>query len=247
MGRSTFNHVHSLDIDYHLNRNTGLLGRIIERGNNSISFVLRAMVFNTIPTLVKVGIVTGCMYHQFGHVHALAILGTVGTYMAYTIGITSWQTHFRKDMNRLSQAASGRLSDSLLNYETVKYFDNEMHEGRAYEDMLRRYQDAAIQSESSLSLLNFGQNAIFTTGLTVLMYLTASDVVSGTATIGNLVLVNGLLFQLRVPLNFIGGLYREVQQALIDIVWSQGRKAKDRGRRGCHQVRPGDARERYRI
>jgi ATP-binding cassette subfamily B (MDR/TAP) protein 7 len=217
VGRSTFDHVHGLDIQYHLERNTGSLGRIIERGNQSISFVLRAMVFNTVPTLIEVGIVTGCMYHQFGIGHASAVLATVAAYVGYTIGITTWRTHFRKDMNRLSQAASGRLTDSLLNYETVKFFDNEAHEGRAYEDTLREYQGAAIRSEASLSLLNFGQNAIFTTGLTAVMYLTAADVVSGTATVGDLVLVNGLLFQLSVPLNFIGSVYREVQQALIDM------------------------------
>ena len=217
VGRSTFDHVHGLDIQYHLERNTGVLGRIIERGNQSISFVLRAMVFNTVPTVIEVGIVTGCMYHQFGMGHASAVLATVVAYVGYTIGITTWRTQFRKDMNRLSQVASGRLSDSLLNYETVKYFDNEAHEGRVYEDTLRKYQGAAIRSEASLSLLNFGQNAIFTTGLTAIMYLTAADVVAGTATVGDLVLVNGLLFQLSVPLNFIGGVYREVQQALIDM------------------------------
>ena len=217
VGRSTFDHVHGLDIQYHLERNTGVLGRIIERGNQSISFVLRAMVFNTVPTVIEVGIVTGCMYHQFGMGHASAVLATVVAYVGYTIGITTWRTQYRKDMNRLSQVASGRLSDSLLNYETVKYFDNEAHEGRVYEDTLRKYQGAAIRSEASLSLLNFGQNAIFTTGLTAIMYLTAADVVAGTATVGDLVLVNGLLFQLSVPLNFIGGVYREVQQALIDM------------------------------
>ncbi|KAL3789946.1 hypothetical protein ACHAW5_006564 [Stephanodiscus triporus] len=217
VGRSTFDHVHGLDIEYHLNRNTGALGRIIERGNQSMSTVLGAVVFNTVPTFIEVGIVTGCMYHQFGVGHAATVLATVAVYVGYTVGITTWRTQFRRDMNRLNQVASGKLSDSLLNYETVKYFNNEVHEGRAYEDTLRQYQDAAIRSQGSLSLLNFGQNAIFTTGLTAMMCLTAADVVTGNATVGDLVLVNGLLFQLSVPLNFIGGLYREVQQALIDM------------------------------
>jgi len=217
VGRTTFDHVHSLDLQYHLNRNTGTLGRIIERGNRSISFVLNAMVFQTFPTLLEVGVVTGCMWHQFGLSHATTILVTIGAYVGYTVGITQWRTQFRKDMNRLDNQASGKISDSLLNYETVKYFNNEVHEGKVYEGTLKQYQKAALQAQSSLSLLNFGQNAIFSMGLTTIMYLTAKDVMMGTATVGDLVLVNGLLFQLSVPLNFIGGVYREVRQALIDM------------------------------
>ena len=217
VGRSTFDHVHSLDLQYHLNRNTGTLGRIIERGNRSISFVLNAMVFNTIPTIIEVSVVTGCMGYTFGASHAGTILATIGAYVGYTIGITQWRTQFRKDMNRLNNQASGKISDSLLNYETVKYFNNEGHEGRVYEGTLRQYQHAALQAQSSLALLNFGQNAIFTVGLTTIMYLTLLDVMAGNATVGDLVLVNGLLFQLSVPLNFIGGVYREVQQAFVDM------------------------------
>ncbi|KAL7439357.1 hypothetical protein ACHAXM_009609 [Skeletonema potamos] len=217
VGRSTFDHVHSLDLQYHLNRNTGALGRIIERGNRSISFVLNAMVFNTVPTIIEVGVVTGCLYYQFGVSHASTVLATIVAYVGYTIGITQWRTQFRKDMNRLNNQASGKLSDSLLNYETVKYFQNEEHEGKTYEATLQKYQTSALQAQSSLSLLNFGQNAIFTLGLTTIMYLTAKDLMNGTATIGDLVLVNGLLFQLSVPLNFIGSVYREVQQSFVDM------------------------------
>eukprot|EP00571_Detonula_confervacea_P014898 CAMPEP_0172306362 /NCGR_PEP_ID=MMETSP1058-20130122/7442_1 /TAXON_ID=83371 /ORGANISM="Detonula confervacea, Strain CCMP 353" /LENGTH=753 /DNA_ID=CAMNT_0013018217 /DNA_START=20 /DNA_END=2281 /DNA_ORIENTATION=- len=217
VGRSTFDKVHSLDMQYHLNQNTGVLGRIIERGNRSISFVLNAMVFNTVPTILEVGVVTGCMAHQFGAAHASTILATIGAYVGFTIGITQWRTQFRKDMNRLNNQASGKISDSLLNYETVKYFNNEQHEGKTYESTLRNYQTAANQATSSLALLNFGQNVIFTIGLTTIMYLTAKDVMAGTATVGDLVLVNGLLFQLSVPLNFIGGVYREVQQSFVDM------------------------------
>lgn len=217
VGRSTFDHVHGLDIDFHLNRNTGTLARVIERGNASIERVLGMMVFNTVPTIIEVGIVTGCLYYQFGPSHAIIVLGTVGAYVIYTVGITQWRTQFRKDMNRLNQVASGKLSDSLLNYETVKYCNNEIHEGKEYERTLYEYQDAAIKAQSSLSVLNFGQNVIFTAGLTGIMYLTAINVAAGSATVGDLVLVNGLLFQLSVPLNFIGGVYREVQQALIDM------------------------------
>ena len=217
VGRSTFDHVHSLDLAYHLNKNTGALGRIIERGNRSISFVLNAMVFNTIPTIIEVGVVTGCMGYTFGVGHATTILTTIGAYVGYTIGITQWRTKFRKDMNRLNNEASGRISDSLLNYETVKYFNNEVHEGKTYESTLQKYQTSALQAQSSLALLNFGQSAIFTVGLTTIMYLTAKDVLTGSATVGDLVLVNGLLFQLSVPLNFIGSIYREVQQSFVDM------------------------------
>ena len=120
-------------------------------------------------------------------------------------------------MNRLENEASGRVVDSLLNYETVKYFNNEVHEGVQYEERLTGYQQAALKAQSSLSLLNFGQNAIFSTGLTAIMYLTCGDILAGTATVGDLVLVNGLLFQLSIPLNFIGSVYREVRQAMIDM------------------------------
>ena len=217
VGRTTFDHVHQLDMSFHLNRNTGTLGRIIERGNRSISFTLNALVFQAIPTCVEVTAVTGCMYYTFGSYHAASVLATIGAYVSYTVGITQWRTQFRKDMNTSENEASGRLSDSLLNYETVKYFNNEVHEGKVYETTLKKYQDAALRAQSSLSLLNFGQNAIFTVGLTTVMYLTACDVMSGNATVGDLVLVNGLLFQLSVPLNFIGSVYREVRQALIDM------------------------------
>jgi len=161
--------------------------------------------------------VTGLMGYHFGPQHASVILATILAYTGYTFGITQWRTQFRRDMNRLENEASGRVVDSLINYETVQYFNNAEHEGRRYEESLRGYQKAALQAQESLSLLNFGQAAIFSVGLTSIMYLTAQNVIDGTATVGDLVLVNGLLFQLSVPLNFIGSVYREVRQALIDM------------------------------
>ena len=217
VGRSVFNHVHSLDMQFHLTRNTGQLSRVLDRGNRSISFVLNAMVFNIVPTTLEVGVVTGLMAYNFGSAHASVVLATIGAYTAVTVGITQWRTQFRRDMNRLENEASGRVVDSLLNYETVKYFNNETHEGVQYEKRLTGYQQAALKAQSSLSLLNFGQNAIFSAGLTGIMYLTCGDILAGTATVGDLVLVNGLLFQLSIPLNFIGSVYREVRQALIDM------------------------------
>ena len=217
VGRSTFDHVHSLDLQYHLNRNTGALSRILERGSRSISFALNAMVFNTVPTLLEVAVVAALMFRKFGIGHSLTVLMTIFIYSAFTIFVTQWRSSIRKDMNALENKASGKISDSLLNYETVKYFNNEVHEGQTYESTLHSYQKMALKASASLSLLNFGQNAIFSMGLTVIMYLTLRDVKRGLATMGDLVLVNGLLFQISVPLNFIGWVYQELRQSFIDM------------------------------
>lgn len=217
VGRSVFDHVHQLDLNFHLTKNTGQVSRVLDRGNRSISFVLNAMVFTILPTTVEVGLVTSLVGYQFGSAHAAAVLMTIAAYTGYTIGITQWRTQFRRDMNRLENQASGRVVDSLVNYETVQYFNNLKHEGDRYEASLKGYQQAALQAQTSLSLLNFGQVTIFSIGLTGIMYLTAQQVIQGTASVGDLVLVNGLLFQLSVPLNFIGQVYREVRQSLLDM------------------------------
>ncbi len=217
VGRSVFEHVHKLDMTFHLSRNTGTLTRILDRGNRSITFVMNAMVFNVVPTTLEVGVVTGLMAYEFGMMHSAVVLGTIGAYTGFTMGITTWRTQFRRDMNRLENEASGKVVDSLLNYETVKYFNNEKHESKRYAESLSGYQKAALQAQTSLSLLNFGQNAIFSAGLTAIMYLTCEKIMAGQASVGDLVLVNGLLFQLSIPLNFIGSVYREVKQALVDM------------------------------
>lgn len=161
---------------------------------------------------VEVGVVMGLMYRKFGAMHALTVLLTIITYSSYTILVTTWRSSIRKDMIGLENKASGKVSDSLLNYETVKYFGQEVHEGDSYEATLRKYQKMALKATSSLSALNFGQNAIFSIGLVNIMFLTLSNLKAGSATVGDLVLVNGLLFQLSVPLNFIGWIYQEVRQ-----------------------------------
>jgi len=217
VGRSVFQHVQTLDMQFHLSKNTGKVSRILDRGNRSISFVCDAMVFHAAPTTVEVGLVTGLVYYQFGLSHASVVLGTIATYTAFTAGITQWRTKFRRDMNRLENQASSRVVDSLVNYETVQYFNNLPHEVDRYEESLKGYQKAAIQAQQSLSLLNFGQGAILSVGMTGIMILTAQQIVDGTATVGDLVLVNGLLFQLSVPLNFIGSVYRGVSQSLLDM------------------------------
>ncbi|KAG7344705.1 ABC transporter ATP-binding protein [Nitzschia inconspicua] len=217
VGRNVFRHVHTLDLQFHLQKNTGKVSRILDRGNRSISFVLNAMVFNIIPTTVEVGLVTSLVYFQFGISHAAVVLATITAYTTYTVAITQWRTQFRRDMNRLENQASSRVVDSLVNYETVQYCNNLQHEVDRYEESLKGYQKAALQSQQSLSLLNFGQAAIFSVGLTGVMMLTAQQILNGTATVGDLVLVNGLLFQLSVPLNFIGSVYREVRLSLLDM------------------------------
>ena len=217
VGRSIFDHVHKLDLQFHLSRNTGQLSRVLDRGNRSISFTLNAMVFNIVPTILEVSVVMGLLGYHFGVAHAGVVFGTIITYTGYTVGVTQWRTKFRRDMNRLENEASGRVVDSLLNFETVQYFNNALHEGERYEKSLSGYQAASLQAQQSLSMLNFGQAAIFSGGLTIIMYLTTDQIFNGTATIGDLVLVNGLLFQLSVPLNFIGSVYREVRQSLVDM------------------------------
>ena len=198
VARQTFDHVHQQDLQFHLNRNTGQLSRILDRGQRSIAFVLNAMVFHVGPTALEVTLVTALLAHQCGSAHVGVVLGTVIAYTGFTVAVTSWRTQFRREMNRLDNQANGRVVDSLLNYETVQYFNNARHEGERYETSLRGYQQAALENQSSLSLLNAGQATIFSIGLTAVMWLTAQQIVQGTATVGDLVLVNGLLFQLSV-------------------------------------------------
>lgn len=217
VARDVFVHLHNLDLTFHLNRQTGALSRVIDRGGRSIDFVLRAMVFNVVPTIFEIVLVASILGNKFGTPYALVTVGTLAAYTTFTIGITSWRTKFRKDMNRLENEASSQAVDSLINYETVKYFNNEEFEANRYDVSLGGYQQAALKTQTSLSMLNFGQNVIFSAGLSAAMILGAQGVRSGTMSVGDLILVNGLLFQLSVPLNFVGSVYREVRQALVDM------------------------------
>lgn len=199
IGLRTYDHViRILDLQYHLSRNTGQLSRILDRGQRSISFLLNSMVFNVIPTSLEMLLVTGLLTYQFGITHGIVVISTVVSYTIFTFSITSWRTKFRKEMNYLENQASTRVIDSLINYETIHYFNNVTHECYRYEQSLIGYQKASIESQNSLSLLNFGQASIFSVGITLIMYLTSQQIINGTATIGDLVLVNGLLFQLSV-------------------------------------------------
>jgi ATP-binding cassette subfamily B (MDR/TAP) protein 7 len=210
-----FSHLHALDLSYHQATNTGVVSRVIDRGGRSIQYVLSSMVFNVAPTILEITLVSGILAKTSNWQYSAVCFGTIAAYSAYTIGVTQWRTQFRRAMIRKENEASAQVSDSLVNFETVKYFNNEEVEAQRYDSSLKGYQKAALRTQTSLSTLNFGQQAIFSVGLTGIMALAAQDILAGTATVGDLVLVNGLLFQLAIPLNFVGSTYREVCPDLI--------------------------------
>ena len=212
-----FTHLHNLDLGFHLSRQTGAVSRVIDRGSRGINFVLSSMIFNIAPTALEVLMVAGILAYKCGSAFAALTGVTIAAYTAFTFAITSWRTQFRRQMNRAESQASSRAVDSLINYETVKYFDAEEHERRRYDECQRVYERAAVETQRSLSLLNFGQSAIFSTALGAAMLLSARGVARGELSIGDLVMVNGLLLQLSLPLNFLGSVYRETKQSFIDM------------------------------
>jgi ATP-binding cassette, subfamily B, heavy metal transporter len=214
---AVFRHLHSLSLRFHLERQTGGMSRDIERGVRGINTLLGYTLYSILPTLVEISLVIGILIAKYEPSFALIALGTLTIYIAYSVSVTEWRTKFRRQMNEEDSRANTRAIDSLINYETVKYFGNEEHEARRYDENLQRYERAALKSQTSLSTLNSGQAAIIAVGVVLIMWRATAGVVAGTMTIGDLVLVNAFLIQLYIPLNFLGVLYREIKQALADM------------------------------
>ncbi|MBL8665211.1 MAG: ABC transporter ATP-binding protein/permease [Candidatus Odyssella sp.] len=213
----TFRHLHALSLRYHLERQTGGLSRAIERGTKGIENLLSWTLFTIFPTIVEILLVTVVLWAMLDAWFALIVLVTVAVYAAYTVAVTEWRIKYRRQLNESDSDASTKAIDSLLNYETVKYFGNEEHEANRFDKAMRRYERAAVLSDQSLSLLNVGQGFIIAVGLTLVMYRAGAGVVAGTMTVGEFVLVNAYLLQLYQPLNMLGFMYREVKQALVDM------------------------------
>ncbi|HJW53915.1 MAG TPA: ABC transporter ATP-binding protein/permease [Burkholderiaceae bacterium] len=212
-----FRHLHALSLRFHLNRQTGGMSRDIERGTRGISSLVSYTLFSILPTLVEITLVIGYLVLHYDLWFSIIAFTALAIYIAYTIVVTEWRTHFRRTMNDLDSKANTKAIDSLINYETVKYFSNEDYEARRYDEGLQRYESAAVKSQTSLSILNTGQSLIIATAVTLILWRATQGVIDGKMTLGDLVLVNAFMIQLYIPLNFLGVLYREIKQSLADM------------------------------
>lgn len=217
VGVRVFDHLHSLSLRFHLDRQTGGLSRIIERGTKAIEFLLTFMLFNIVPMAIELLLVCAVLWSLYDVSFAVVTLLVITIYVAWTLIFTEFRIKLRKRMNQSDQQAHGRAVDSLLNYETVKYFGNEQHESDRFSGAMKRYEDAAVRSRTSLSVLNVGQGFIIAVGLTLVMYLAAKGIDQGHMTAGDFVTVNAYLIQLYLPLDFLGFVYREIRQSLVDM------------------------------
>jgi ATP-binding cassette subfamily B protein len=217
LAKRTFRHLHALSLRFHLERRTGGLNRVIERGVTGVDTIVRMAILNSIPTAVELVMICGLVAYYFGWIYVVVVFLTVAFYVTFTFWASERRISIRRDMNESDTEAHSKAVDSLLNYETVKYFGNEELEARRFDSSMARYEKAAIRTYTSLGALNSGQAIIFTLGTVVCMLLAARDVTSGALTIGGFVMINAILMQLYVPLNFMGMVYREIKQGLIDI------------------------------
>ncbi|HUX89414.1 MAG TPA: ABC transporter ATP-binding protein/permease [Gallionellaceae bacterium] len=212
-----FIHLHSLSLRFHLDRQTGGMSRDIERGTKGISFLLTFLLFNILPTLLEIALVAIILFSKYSAWFAVITFATLLLYIAYTLMITEWRMVFRREMNEMDSKANTRAIDSLINYETVKYFGNEKFEAHRFDEHMEKWESSAVQNQTSLAALNAGQSAIIALGVTALMLLAAHEVVDGRMTVGDLVLVNVFLIQLYQPMHFLGFVYREIKSSLIDM------------------------------
>ncbi|MBM3391724.1 MAG: ABC transporter ATP-binding protein/permease [Betaproteobacteria bacterium] len=223
-----FRHLHALSLRFHLERQTGGLTRDIERGTRSIGTLISYTIYSILPTLVEVGLVIGILATRYEASFAWITVGALVVYVTFTVLITNWRTRLRREVNEIDSAANSRAIDSLLNYETVKYFNNEDFEASRYDQQMQKWESAQVRSQVSLSFLNLGQAAIIAVAVTLIMWRASVGVSNGSMTVGDIVLVNGLLIQLYIPLNWLGVLYREIRQALTDIERMFALKAEHR-------------------
>ena len=217
ISRRVLKHLYSLSLSYHLDRKTGGVTRDLERGTNSLSSILNYLVFNIIPTAAEFTFVAIILLGKYEPQFAIVTFSTVALYVAFTLLVTNWRMHFRHEMNLHESTASGYAVDGMLNYETVKYFTNEEYELKQYDETLNQWEGAAVKSQVSMSMLNFGQGAVIAVGVTMMMIYAAQGVVDGVMTLGDLVLVNTMMLQLFVPLNFLGIIYRALKYSLADM------------------------------
>ena len=212
-----FKHLHSLSLQFHLTRQTGGLSRFIDRGTKGIEFLLRYVLFNVVPTFIEIFLVTFILFFLYGYLFALITFVTITIYVVLTFSITQWRIKFRRDMNAADNSISTKMVDSLLNFETVKYFNNENYEFKRLDESLEKYEFAANKSRYSLSLLNVSQTIVIMSGITIMLILTTFGIRSGAISIGGFVVINAYMLQLYQPLNFLGSVYREIRQSLIDM------------------------------
>lgn len=217
LGLKVFKHLHNLELSFHLNRQTGGISRDIERGTNGLSFLMRFLMFNIVPTLLEIIAVAVIFSVLFSPVYALIMLVAVGLYIFFTVSITEWRNAFIRAANQADNTTNSRAIDSLLNYETVKYFNNEQHEAAIYDGFLANWEQARLKNRLSLLVLNSGQALLIALAMTALMWLAVAEVVAGTLSIGGLVMLNAYLLQLFMPLNFLGFVYREIRRAVTDL------------------------------